>query len=387
MRKIYLDNCATTAAGETVAEKVRWMMTENFGNPSSLHGVGSEAYMAVNTARHQVAKVLAAHTSHVYFTSGGTESNNFAIFGAARSNMAVGKNIVTTAIEHSSVRSPIARLESEGFHVSRVAPRSLEGCISAGDIIEAVDDKTSLLSFMYVNNETGEILPVRDIIAGVRKKNPRTLIHCDCVQGFGKLPFRLFEYDVDFLSASAHKLHGPKGVGCLYIKDLTRFSPGLFGGSQESGVKPGTENTALIAGFGEACDEALLHFHDNLAHAEKLRAELLAGLKGFEGVRINSPEHSSPYIVNFSLPGYEASDIVSHMSSIGIYISAGSACSRGARSHVISALGRSEEEIAGALRLSFSRYNSLDDIAAFLESLKDYIRRSNPRRRGVCTVS
>lgn len=373
MKKIYLDNCATTATDKSVAGLVYRISTEEYGNPSSLHGVGADAYKLIGTARHQAAKVLAAQTSRVYFTSGGTESNNLAIFGAAYGPWCPGRHIVTTAIEHSSVLNSFRALQREGFRVTTVMPRRSDGRIHAEDIIDAVEPDTALVSFMYVNNETGEILPASEIISGVRAKNPDTLIHCDCVQGFAKLPFRLFEFDVDSLSASAHKLHGPKGVGCLYLKDRSRYAPRIFGGSQESGVKPGTENVASIAGFGEACDAALLRFHENLEHAQQLKQLLTGGLSAFGSVSINSPENSSPYILNFSLCGYDASDIVSYMSGKGIYISAGSACSKGTRSHVIRSMGLGEAELAGAIRVSFSKYNTADDVDAFLAELKNFI--------------
>lgn len=374
MKQVYLDNSSTTVTDREVSALIARTMTDNYGNPSSLHGIGSAAYEAIGTARHALAQILAAKTSKIFFTSGGTESNNFAIFGGAYGNPHGGSGLVTNCIEHSSVLSPMLLLEKKGFHVTRVAPAAQSGIIDAQNIIDAVNDDTALVSVMYVNNETGEILPVREIIEGVKKRNPHTLIHCDCVQGFGKLPFHVFDYDVDFLSASAHKLHGPKGSGCLYIKDIAAFSPRLFGGNQESGVKPGTENTASIVGFGEACKRALLHLDDNAEHVNTLKVHLKHGLKNFDGIVINSPEKSSPYILNFSLPGFEASDIVSYMSCRGIYISAGSACSKGSRSHVISAMGRTEAEVAGSLRVSFSKYNTIEEINYFLGNLDDFVR-------------
>ena len=369
MRKVYLDNSATTRTDTRVADKIYEMLTVEYGNPSSLHGMGARAYQCLGTARHQAAKMISADTSSIYFTSGGTESNNLAILGGAVGNLAAGGRLVTTQLEHSSVSAPFARLEKEGYTVTRVPPRKDTHWMAAGDIVDAVDGDTSLVSLMYVNNETGEILPVRETVQGIRKKNPHTLIHCDCVQGFGKVPFKLFEMDVDMLSASAHKLYGPKGVGCLFVKDRSRIEPRIFGGKQESGLKPGTENTALIAGFGAACDLALVHIRENYAHVLGLRDMLVRELGRMEGIHINSPLGGSPYILNVSYSGHSSDEIVSFMSSSGIYISAGSACSKGARSHVIEAMGYSEDIIRSAVRISLSHENTQEDIRCFLEAL------------------
>lgn len=374
MWNIYLDNSATTPVAGDVADTVYAVLKDTFGNPSSLHGKGSDAYKCIGVARHQVAQILSAKTDRIHFTAGGTESNNLAIFGAAYGNKAVGKKLVTTAIEHSSVLASFAELSRQGFDVTYVAPQADNGLnIRAQDVIDAVDDDTALVSFMYVNNETGAILPVREIIKGVREKNPRTLIHCDCVQGFGKLPFKLFDYDVDLLSASAHKIHGPKGIGCLYVKDRIRIAPRLFGGAQEYGVRPGTENVALIAGFGKACSLALPEIKENLEYVSGLRARLQQRLEEIPCVRLNSPENHSPYLLNFSLDGFEASDIITHMSVKGIYVSAGSACSRGARSYVLKASGLKESLCAGAVRLSLSHLNTLEEIDIFVDELKSFV--------------
>lgn len=370
MYKVYLDNSATTRTDRRVADRIYEMLTVSYGNPSSLHGMGAEAYQCLGTARHQVAKMISAGTSNIYFTSGGTESNNLAILGGARGNREAGSRLVTTRIEHSSVAAPFTCLEKNGYTVTRVGPRAESHRMAAEDIIDAVDQDTSLVSFMYVNNETGEILPVKEMVEGIRKKNPRTLIHCDCVQGFGKIPFKLFEMDVDMMSASAHKLHGPKGVGCLYVKDRNRMEPRIFGGNQESGIKPGTENTALIAGFGLACDLALVRIQENHRYVSGLRTQLLKGLKDMGSVHINSPLDGSPYILNFSPAGHPADEVVSAMSGNGVYVSAGSACSKGARSHVIEAMGYGVDIVECAVRVSLSHENTAEDVERFLDVLR-----------------
>ncbi len=240
-RMIYFDNSATTCVDAEVADRAVEIMCRQFGNPSSLHGVGSSAYTELGIARNQIAKMIAARTGDIYFTSGGTESNNIAVQGAARA-CRWGKHIVTTAIEHASILKACAYLESGGWQVTYVAPNPDTHHIAAQDIIDAVRDDTVLVSVMFVNNETGEILPIKEIVNGVRKRNPKTLIHCDCVQGFGKLPFKLHVYDVDMISASAHKIHGPKGIGALYLRRPDLVFPLEFGGSQEGKVNPGTES-------------------------------------------------------------------------------------------------------------------------------------------------
>lgn len=226
---IYFDNSATTCVDAEVADRAVEIMCRQFGNPSSLHGVGSSAYMELGIARNQIAKMIAARTGDIYFTSGGTESNNIAVQGAARA-CRWGKHIVTTAIEHDSILKACAYLESGGWQVTYVAPNPDTHHIAAQDIIDAVRDDTVLVSVMFVNNETGEILPIKEIVNGVRKRNPKTLIHCDCVQGFGKLPFKLHVYDVDMISASAHKIHGPKGIGALYLRRPDLVFPLEFSG-------------------------------------------------------------------------------------------------------------------------------------------------------------
>jgi len=355
-----------------VIERVTQMMGDGFGNPSSLHGKGSQAYRELGVARNQVAKMLGAHTSRIYFTSGATESNNLAIQGGGRANVKVGKHIVTTAIEHDSVLAACGYMELQGWRVTYVKPNPIDHCIHAEDVIKAVKPDTALLSVMYVNNETGEILPIQEIVRGVRQKNPRTRIHCDCVQGFGKLPFKLHEYDVDMVSVSGHKIHGPQGVGALYLRDEDMAVPLVYGGSQENGISPGTENIPGICGFGLASDMALYQMRKNYTHAEAMREYCTALLREYvpEAV-INSPLHSSPYILNFSLPGRTSERLVRELSIRGIYVSAGSACSKGKPSHVLRAMGFPEERLYSALRLGFCKYTTRDELKALVAYLKE----------------
>lgn len=370
---VYFDNSATTRVDPEVAQRAAELMLQDFGNPSSLHFLGAQAYTQLGVARNQVAKMLGARTSRVYFTSGGTESNNLAIQGAAQACGWGGRHIVTTAIEHDSVLKACGHMEAEGWEVTYVRPDPGTHRILARDVIAAVRDDTVLVSTMFVNNETGEILPIQEIAAGIRERNPKTLIHCDCVQGFGKLPFKLHVYDVDMVSASAHKIHGPKGVGMLYLRSPDMVRPLKFGGSQEGRVNPGTENTPLACAFGLAADRALYHMEENAAKAAEVKRSLCRALRNaFPQMAVNSPENGSPFILNVSFPGYASHEIVSYLSLHGIYLSAGSACTKGAPSHVLRAMHYPENVIGGALRISLSKYSTVEEANELVTALKQY---------------
>lgn len=367
---IYLDNSATTQTDREVAHLAVELMTEKFGNPSSLHHLGMEAYQSVMNARYQLARMLSCPTSCVCFTSGGTESNNLAVYGAAMANRHRGNHIITTSIEHSSVLGSCRALEEEGFSVTYIKPDPVTHRIGAEDIINAVRGDTVLISMMHVNNETGEILPVAETAKAVKKRNPHILIHTDAVQSFGKIPVKVYELKADLISASGHKLHAPKGVGMLYIREGCPVKPFVHGGSQERRIHPGTESVPLSCGFGLAAEKMLFSMQQNLEQVTKLRDHLKDRLmQTFHRISINSPEDGLPYILNFSLPGHLSGDIVDALSMKDIYISAGSACSKGARSHVLESAGYSPEIVESALRVSFSSRNTLKEIDLLLENL------------------
>lgn len=371
---IYFDNSATTRVEESVAQRAADLMCKQFGNPSSQHYLGACAYSELGVARNQISKMLGVSASRIYFTSGGTQSNNLAIQGGVRANSKVGRHIVTTAIEHSSVLETCAHLETHGYEVTYVHPRQDTACMNAQDIIDAVRADTALVSVMFTNNETGENLPLRDIITGVREKNPDTYIHCDCVQAFGKIPVKLHEYDLDMVSASAHKIHGPKGVGMLYLRNKDMVLPLEFGGSQEGHIRPGTENLPLACAFGLASDLALYQLQENLERATLLKERLVKRLQSaIPQILINSPPRSLPYVLNVSLPGMVADDLVSYMSLRDIYISTGSACSKGAKSYVLKAMGFSDSRIAGAVRISISKYTTDSEIDCFVDVFSEYV--------------
>lgn len=370
---IYFDNSATTRVDREVAQRAVELMTEKFGNPSSLHYLGAEAYTELGVARNQIAKMLGAHTDRIYFTSGGTESNNIAIQGGMRANRQNGDHLVTTAIEHDSILACGKRLERQGYRVTYVHPNRKTHRIQVQDIVDAVGADTAMVSVMQANNETGEILPIREIVACVRAKNPKTLIHCDCVQGFGKIPFKLHVCDVDMISASSHKIHGPKGVGMLYLRRPELVEPLELGGAQEGKINPGTENVPLACAFGLAADQALCEIQENAARIARVRAYLLDRLKAARpDALINSPLDGSPYILNFSLPGVESHELVSFLSLHGIYVSSGSACTKGARSHVLRAMGFDEARVGGALRISFSKHSTEEEVDGLINTLQVY---------------
>ncbi|NCB31980.1 MAG: cysteine desulfurase, partial [Clostridia bacterium] len=324
VKEIYFDNAATTKTAPEAAEAALEMMTSAFGNPSSLHFKGSDAYLAIQKARYSVASLLAAPTERVFFTPGGTYSNNLAVLGACAPYLGQGKNIVTTAIEHASLLGVADLLKKQGFGVTEILPG--EGrVIRAKDIIKEVDENTILVSVMAVNNETGEILPLGDIIKGVRAKNKNTLIHTDAVQAFGKLHMPLFRYPTDLISMSGRKIHGAKGAGALYIREGVTINPLVFGGAQEGKISPGTENTPAVCAFGAACDLAKAHIAESFAHVASFKEAIIGGLSQIPGFFVNSPKNSSPYILNISTP-VPTDTMVSSLSRRSIYVSGSSAC-------------------------------------------------------------
>lgn len=370
---IYLDNSATTRVDPDIAQTAAEYMVNRFGNPSSLHHHGMDAYQSLMNARYQLARMIGAPTSRVYFTSGGTESNNIAIRGTVLANRLHGNHIVTTSIEHSSVSACCSALEKEGFSVTYVKPDPVTHRMEISRLLDAVREDTVLISVMHVNNETGEILPVREIADRVREKNPNTKIHCDAVQSFGKLPVGLHKLNVDLLSASGHKIHAPKGIGMLYIRENCPVTPLKYGGAQESGINPGTENVPLACAFGAAAEKRLLNLRKNTERTRTLNQYCRKKLsETFPEIRFNSPEEASPYILNFSLPGRSSGDMVDFLSMHDIYVSAGSACSRGEKSHVLISSGYGDAVVESALRVSFCEENTPDEIDTFVKTLRQF---------------
>lgn len=360
--RVYLDNAATTRPCEPAVTAAFHCMVENIGNPSSLHKLGIEAEKALTLARTDIAAAMICAPECLYFTSGATESNNLAIRSAAEIYGRRKKKIVTTTLEHPSVAEPINWLEDQGYEVVRVAP-DRSGEIDDQDVIGAVDDDTCLVSCMMVNNETGYMLPVKKIFMAVKRNFPECVTHCDAVQAFLKVPLKTTELYADCISISAHKVHGIKGCGALFVKKGIRISPLHRGGGQERGVRSGTESVPLAAGFGAAVKALQVNLQASMANAEDLNRYLREKLSGLEGVVIHSREENhSPFIVNASVMGIRSEILLHFLEDHDIFVSSGSACSKGAVSGVLRQFGVSDAEADCALRISLSRETTSGDI-------------------------
>ena len=364
----YLDNSATTRVSKTAADKAYEIMTEIYGNPSSLHLMGMNAEKELELARKRVSAALGATSEELFFTSGGTEANNTALFGAAYAKRRSGKRIVISSVEHSSVLEAAARLEQEGFEVVRIAPQ-IDGRIHPEDVAEAVNDDTILVSVMLVNNETGAVMPVKDIFEAARDKNDKIICHTDAVQAFGKLDFSPKKLGADLLSVSAHKVHAPKGCGALYIKRRVRIIPRQFGGEQEKKIRPGTEALPLIAAFGAACAE--FDVEGNGERVAELNSYSRQRLLEIGGVVINSPENALPYVLNISAGRVRSETMLHFLEEREVFVSSGSACAKGKPSHVLSAMGIDRERADSALRISFSKLNTKADVDALCEGIAE----------------
>ena len=364
----YLDNSATTAVTPEVAALAAHIMTEQYGNPSSLHRRGFWAERALTEARGQVAAVLRCRPEEIIFTSGGTESNNLALLGAARAARRRGNRIVTTAVEHHSVLAVCRQLESEGFEVTYVSPDA-GGVITPESFAAACDEKTVLASCMMVNSETGALHDIPAIAAACRRKNPGILFHADCVQAFGRLEIAPARWGVQLVSVSGHKIHAPKGVGALYVAKGVRLLPPLYGSGQERGLRPGTENLPGICAMGLAAERMNARRAENAAHFTALRQKLITNLSQSPAVCINSPEAAAPYIINLSVEGIRSEIMIHYLEQFGIYVSSGSACAKGERSHVLTAMGLPEDRIDSAIRVSMTDTTAEEEIDEFCRRL------------------
>lgn len=383
MRQAYLDNSATTAVCRPAAEKAVYIMTQEYGNPSSLHTLGFAAEKEMTAARQAVAGLLGAAPDTIVFTSGGTEANNLAILGGAAAHRREGTHAVTTAVEHSSVSAAFDQLEKDGLTVDRLRPGT-DGMITAEQVADACREDTRLVSVMLVNNETGARFPVEEMVPLIRRRAPRALIHCDAVQAAGKIPVSAVRMGVDLLTISGHKLHAPKGSGALYIRKGVRILPRQIGGGQEHGLRSGTESTPLIAAFGEAI-RALPTPASQQELYTRLRDQLLDGLHALENhtpLHLHLPQVGVPYILNLSVPGLRSETLLHFLAQRGVYVSSGSACSKGHKSPVLTALGLPAADIDSALRISFSYTNTPADIDQLLDGLSAAVSTLATRRRG-----
>lgn len=378
----YLDNSATTKPCSECVKAVENMLVNNWGNPSSLHSLGIDAMKEVILARKAVAESLGAEKDEIIFTCGGTQANNIAIFGAVKAKKRLGKRIVTTAIEHESVLQSVQELEKQGYEAIYLMPDS-KGVITKEQVFEAVNKDTILVTMMYVNNEVGTVMPVDVLKRAVKKAGSPALIHIDCVQSYGKTPINVKKLGADLVTVSAHKIHGPKGVGALYVsrdanlKDQNFAT--VFGGEQEKRIRPGTEPSPLIAGFGEAV-KAFQKAGNQNNKIKELNLYARKKLGEIEGVIFNNDESSSPYIINMYIPTFMRSQtILQELSAnYNVYVSNGSACAKGKKSHVLTAMGLSDEIVDKSIRISFSRYNEKQDIDLLVSALKELIEK-HPR--------
>lgn len=366
-QEIYLDNSATTRVCKAAADKALYMMTECYGNPSSLHSKGFAAEREMAAARESIAERLGAQPGEIYFTSGGTESDNLAILGAAHAKRRSGSRIVTTAIEHPAVLNTMAQLEKEGFEVVYVQPEA-DGNIPAEKFAAAIDAKTILVSVMAVNNETGAVLPLKEIAGIIKRRRSPALFHTDAVQAFCKQPLSMKKLGVDLISVSGHKVHAPKGVGALAVRSGVRILPHSFGGGQERGLRPGTEGVPQICAFGAAA-RAMPAEREAEETVRAVRNHLLERLAEMPEVTLNSPENAVPYIVNLSAGRVRAETMLHFLAERGIYVSSGSACGKAKPSHVLAAMGLVKDRIETSLRVSLSAENTREEIDAFADAL------------------
>ncbi len=375
---IYLDNSATTKPCSKAVLAMANAVEKSFGNPSSLYEFGMRAEDIVIASRQAIAKRLNAREDEIVFTSCGSESNNTAIFGATELLKRRGKHIVTTTIEHPSVLEPILRLENMGYEVTRLKPDN-SGIIYKEQFENSIRSDTVLVSVMYVNNEVGSILPVGEIKSIISKKSSSALLHIDAVQAFGKINIDVNKLGVDLLSVSAHKIHGIKGAGALFIKKGIRLPAFIYGGGQERGYRSGTEAVPAIAAFGAAVD-ALPELNAQLEKTKKLYDFTAKKLSEFENVTINSKD-GLPYILNFSFEGYRSETILHFLERYGICVSSGSACSKGKGSYVLLEMGLKPSLVDSAIRLSFSRETTEQEIEQFITALKGALKLRNNWRK------
>ncbi|MBZ4688035.1 MAG: class aminotransferase [Clostridiales bacterium] len=376
MRKVYLDHGATTPVRTEVADLVYKYMTDNFGNPSSVHSFGREAKKGLDHAREQVANLIGAEPKEIFFTSGGTEADNWAIIGTAHAKKDKGKHIITSSIEHHAALDACKYLEKEGFQVTYL-PVDADGMVRIEDVKNAITDQTILITIMHVNNEVGTIQPIKEIAALAKEKG--ITMHTDAVQSVGKIPVNVDDLGVDLLTVSSHKIYGPKGVGCLYIRKGTKISNIHFGGAQERNKRPGTENLPGIVGFGLAAELIGKELKEEQERLTKLRDKLIDGIvERIEHVKINGHRtQRAPHNVNLSIRFIEGEALLLSLDMRGIAASSGSACTSGSLdpSHVLLAMGIPHEIAHGSLRMTLGKANTEEDIDYVLEELPKVVER------------
>ena len=383
---IYFDNAATTRALPEVAEKMTEMLCEHYGNPASMSIMGLEVEKEIRHAAEILANGIRAKEEEIYFTSGGTEGDNWAIFGTAAGYAREGKHLITTSIEHPAVKNPMKALAEQGHEVTFLSVDK-KGHISPEELANAIRPDTILVSMILVNNETGVIQDAEAIGKRIKEKNPHTLFHVDAVQAFGKYPIDVQKMKIDLLTMSGHKIHGPKGVGMLYMRKGLKVRPFILGGGQQKGQRAGTENGAGVAGLGVAADTAFRTMQESMAHVKEVKKTLMDGILAIPDTQINGDglEEASPYVLNVTFKGLRSEVLLHTLESKGIFISAGSACDSRKKvgSPVLTAMGLPFSEIEGSVRFSFSRYNTVEEAKTCLEELEKavpFLRKINRQR-------
>ena len=369
---IYLDNSATTRPCAAAVAAVTDAMTVKWANPSALYGFGIDAAHALRTARRKVAAAIGAEPDRVFFTSGGTEADNWALLGAARRFGKKNKHIITTAIEHPAIGNCMKELEAQGFTVTYLQPDQT-GTVTVEALKAALRKDTFLVSIMMVNNETGAVMPISQMAKLTHRICPDAIFHTDSVQGFLKVPFQAKTLGADLISVSSHKIHGPKGAGALYISPrLKSFPPLMLGGGQESGLRSGTEATPAIFGFAAACEECAATLRQDISREKALLDGLVEKLCKLDGVKINGA-HQAPHILSLSIPGIPTQNTINILQDAGICVSAGSACAKGHRSHVMTAMGLPPEVIDGSFRVSLCRDTTEEELDKLVQVIEKEI--------------
>lgn len=376
LTEVYLDNSATTRCSERAKDLMVKVLMEDYGNPSSLHMKGVEAENYIKEAKKKIAKTLKVDEKEILFTSGGTESNNTALIGAALANKRAGNHIITTSIEHASVSAVTGYLEELGFRVTYLKVDA-DGIISLDELREAVCKDTILVSMMMVNNEIGAVEPIEEAIKVIKEKNPNTLVHVDAIQAYGK--YRIFpkKLGIDMLSVSGHKIHAPKGTGFLFIKDKTKVKPLIYGGGQQKGMRSGTENVPGVAALGEAAEEIYENFEEKIDHLYQIKQRFVEGVLKIEGVSVNGKTgcDSAPQIVSVSIDGVRSEVMLHTLEDRKIYVSAGSACSsnKPSVSHTLTNIGLKGSLLDSTIRFSFSVHTTEEEIDYALKVMNEVV--------------
>ena len=374
--EVYFDNSATTRCYDSVKDIVVKAMTEDFGNPSAMHLKGVEAEKYIKSSAESLARLLKVQEKEILFTSGGTESDNLALIGATLANKRSGNHIITTSVEHPAVSQPALFLQEQGFEVTYL-PVDSRGVVKMDALKAVLREDTILVSVMYVNNEVGAVMPVEEIAALVHEKSPKALFHVDAIQAFGKYRIYPKKMGIDLLSVSGHKIHGPKGVGFLYINEKAKIQPQILGGGQQGGMRSGTDNVPGIAGLGAAAVEIYKNLEENVENMYRLKEHITQGLEKIGDIRINGMDlrEGAPQILSISVMGVRSEVLLHSLEERGIYVSAGSACSSHKRkpSATLAAMGMSKDQIESTVRLSFCEENTIEEADYFLQVMGELV--------------